>query len=86
MSKSIVLVGATTINGILCRAARTAALYVPICNAAQWMLAENNHVAHLVGSVTVPSYAIGTHHYNHEALVRQESEYTATTVPTASIL
>lgn len=32
MSRSTVLIGATTINGILCRAARTAALYVPICH------------------------------------------------------
>jgi len=31
MSRSTVLMGATTINGILCFAARTAALYVPIC-------------------------------------------------------
>jgi hypothetical protein len=30
MSRSTVLMGATTINGILCFAARTAALYVPI--------------------------------------------------------
>ena len=31
MARSTVLVGATTINAILCLAARTAALYVPIC-------------------------------------------------------
>ena len=32
MVRSTVLVGATTINAILCLAAKTAALYVPICH------------------------------------------------------
>lgn len=54
------LIGATTINGILCRAARTAALYVPI-----YMVECGNklsyHARHLVGSVAVPCNAVGAH-------------------------
>ena len=53
--KSTVLVGAMTKNGILCLAASTAALYVPIypCQIQQAVTEVLESPPHLVGGVTV---------------------------------
>jgi hypothetical protein len=59
MSRSTVLTGATTIKGIMCRAARTAALYVPICqDELSEMEIQVMKGLYLVGCVPISRYPI----------------------------
>lgn len=68
MARSTVLVGATTMNAILCLAANTAALYVPIYHRWRlgWMRCGNGQDwdVYLVRGVTVPRDAIGADNCN----------------------
>jgi hypothetical protein len=58
MSRSTVLTGATTIKGMLCLAARTAALYVPIYSCEFENGLEGGKGKDLVGRVAVLDYPV----------------------------
>jgi hypothetical protein len=85
-ARSTVLIGATTMKGILCRAAMTAALYVPIYSFVRlrkYYLIDEVESMDLVGSITVLCYPVGSHHLQ---VHRYDTKARLVNLPTAWML